>query len=52
MRYSLTIDWNHLNNMIKWLNIQLSDSIKLLSDLESWMILHDNEQYQTSHYQW
>ena len=52
MRYNLKNDWNHLSDMIKWLNIQLSDYIKLLSDLESWMIFHENEQNQTSYYQW
>ena len=31
---------NHLSNMIKWSNIHLSDSIKLLSDFELWIVPH------------
>ena len=42
MGYNLTNDWNHLSDTIKWLNIQLSDSIVLLSHFESWMIPHKN----------
>ena len=42
MGYNLTNDWNHLSDTIKWLNIQLSDSIELLSHFESWMIPHKN----------